>query len=68
MGDKQKSKGFQWMDKDLHLEVSRKGGVNSSGKRHKWNSETARLAGIKGARIRWKARKQDSGKTEESID
>lgn len=58
-------KGFQNMDKEKHIEAARKGGKNSRN-RYKWNSEEARLAGIRGAEKRWgKQRMLDNGKKEE---
>lgn len=49
-------KGFQNMDKAKHLDAAKKGGKNSNN-RHKWTSEEAREAGLKGARVRWEKRR-----------
>lgn len=53
------------MDKMKHLEAAKKGGKNSCN-RHKWTSEEARLAGLKGAEKRWgKQRKLENVEKEE---
>ena len=58
-------KGFQNIERKLLVEICRKGGKNSHN-RHKWSSEEARLAGIKGARTRWGKVKEDTN--EETIN
>jgi general stress protein YciG len=45
-------KGFQNVPKDKLIEIAQKGGKNATN-RHKFTSETARLAGLKGAEKRW---------------
>jgi general stress protein YciG len=54
-------KGFQNVPKDKLVEICRKGGTNSHN-RHKWNSDTARIAGLKGASIRWGKKVKEDGK------
>lgn len=51
-----KKRGFGSMSKERIKEVARKGGVlaHKNGKAHKWDSKSARLAGIKGGKNRHK--------------